>query len=92
METGDINLELKPINILVMDGGGMKGYALLAMLEEFSSMCRGKDILDLFDLVGGTSVGGLIAMTLAHSKTFKEARQKGLGWSNEIRENVFAKK
>ena len=47
-----------PINILVMDGGGMRGYASLAIIKEMSSMLD-HDFLDSFDLIGGTSAGGI---------------------------------
>lgn len=86
------NSELEPINILCMDGGGMKGYALLAMLEEFADMCGGKDIMEMFDLMGGTSVGGLAALTLGHSKSFAEGYRTGLDWADQLREKTFAKK
>ena len=49
--------------ILSLDGGGVKGLfsaALLAKLEEDS----GASIADHFDLIAGTSTGGLIALAL----------------------------
>jgi patatin-like phospholipase/acyl hydrolase len=51
----------RPFQILALDGGGVKGLfsaALLAAIEED----LGVRIADLFDLVVGTSTGGIIAL------------------------------
>ena len=61
---------VKPINIFCMDGGGSKGYALLAMGEAIENLCDELfegDFGYQFDLVAGTSVGGIAA--LAFSQT-----------------------
>ena len=42
---GDIATYKEPLNIVVMDGGGMKGFALLAMLEELLKIADGKDFI-----------------------------------------------
>jgi len=50
--------------ILAIDGGGIKGVfpaAFLAKIEETT----GKRIVDHFDLIVGTSTGGIIAIGLA---------------------------
>lgn len=52
------------IRILSMDGGGMKGLAAVRMLRELETR-TGRQIHDLFDLVVGTSTGGLLAVALA---------------------------
>ena len=57
----------KPFKILALDGGGIKGLytaSLLSKLEEKS----GKKAGDCFDLIAGTSTGGLIALGLAADK------------------------
>lgn len=51
-------------NILAIDGGGIRGVfpaAFLAKVEE----ATGKEITDHFDLIAGTSTGGIIAIGLA---------------------------
>ena len=51
------------IRILSLDGGGIRGIIpamLLAELEQRS----GRPISGLFDLIAGTSTGGLIALAL----------------------------
>eukprot|EP00160_Parvularia_atlantis_P016592 Unigene5339_Nuclearia_a/m.16374 Unigene5339_Nuclearia_a/g.16374 ORF Unigene5339_Nuclearia_a/g.16374 Unigene5339_Nuclearia_a/m.16374 type:complete len:184 (-) Unigene5339_Nuclearia_a:1020-1571(-) len=51
------------LRVLSIDGGGVRGLMplyFLAMLEERT----GKSCTDLFDMFAGTSVGGLIVMSL----------------------------
>ncbi|HZB92435.1 MAG TPA: CBASS cGAMP-activated phospholipase [Stellaceae bacterium] len=60
--------------ILTIDGGGIKGVfpaALLAEIEEG----LGAPIYDYFDLIAGTSTGGIIAMGLALGETAGELLQ-----------------
>mmetsp|Transcript_13412 Transcript_13412/g.15810 ORF Transcript_13412/g.15810 Transcript_13412/m.15810 type:complete len:523 (+) Transcript_13412:98-1666(+) len=56
----------EPINILVMDGGGTKGYATVVMIEEIEKICvqcgYGKDWVSRFDLAVGSSVGGCLSL------------------------------
>ena len=50
--------------ILALDGGGIKGLFSAAMLAEFEED-TGTRITDHFDLIAGTSTGGIIALALA---------------------------
>lgn len=55
---------MKPFKILSIDGGGIKGLysaAVLARLEEKSGKLSG----DCFDMICGTSTGGIIALGIA---------------------------
>lgn len=52
------------IRILAMDGGGMRGMALVQMLRQVEAK-TGRRIHELFDLIGGTSTGGMLAGGLA---------------------------
>ncbi len=54
----------RPINILCMDGGGMRGRCLLTMVEEMEKKL-GASVSTHFDLVAGTSIGGCGALFLA---------------------------
>ena len=57
--------------ILSIDGGGIKGIApasLLANIEERTN----KKIIDYFDLIVGTSTGGIIALGLGLGFTARE--------------------
>lgn len=49
--------------ILAIDGGGIKGVIPAAFLSTIESV-TGKRILDHFDLIAGTSTGGIIALGL----------------------------
>lgn len=69
----------KPFKILSIDGGGIKGLysaSVIARLEEKT----GKKSADCFDMICGTSTGGLIALGLAS------------GHSAEDLQNLYYKK
>ncbi|WCJ20245.1 Phospholipase A I [Euphorbia peplus] len=51
------------LRILSMDGGGMKGLATVQMLKAIEKG-TGKRIHELFDLICGTSTGGMLAVAL----------------------------
>ncbi|KAH0434766.1 hypothetical protein IEQ34_026761 [Dendrobium chrysotoxum] len=51
------------LRILSMDGGGMKGLATVRMLKQIEQG-TGKRIHELFDLICGTSTGGMLAIAL----------------------------
>lgn len=51
------------LRILSMDGGGMKGLATVQLLKEIEKR-TGKRIHELFDLICGTSTGGMLAIAL----------------------------
>ena len=68
-----------PKRILSLDGGGVRGIialAFLARLEDQLSQAQGSPVLlcDHFDLIGGTSTGGIIATALALGYTTREIR------------------
>jgi patatin-like phospholipase/acyl hydrolase len=50
--------------ILSLDGGGVKGIAQLAIMKRIEKECFGIPIVQLFDLIVGTNVGGQIALAL----------------------------
>ncbi|XP_051125036.1 phospholipase A I isoform X2 [Andrographis paniculata] len=51
------------LRILTMDGGGMKGLTTVRILKEIERR-TGKQIYELFDLICGTSTGGMLAVAL----------------------------
>lgn len=53
----------RPFQILSFDGGGLKGLFPAAVLAEIEAQLH-VSIVDHFDLVAGTSTGGLIALAL----------------------------
>jgi patatin-like phospholipase/acyl hydrolase len=45
------------VRILALDGGGVRGIAAIAMLQEICQACGGAEVADMFDLIAGTSTG-----------------------------------
>jgi hypothetical protein len=64
----------KPFRILTIDGGGIRGVFPAAYLAELERrFLGGRSIADHFDLIAGTSTGGIIALALAHGLTAQQA-------------------
>jgi patatin-like phospholipase/acyl hydrolase len=53
-----------PCRVLSLDGGGAKGFYTLGVLKEIEAMA-GRPLWECFDLIFGTSTGGIIAALLA---------------------------
>jgi patatin-like phospholipase/acyl hydrolase len=53
-----------PFRILSIDGGGVRGIIPATILEKIESDLN-KPIAEIFDMVTGTSIGGIIALILA---------------------------
>ena len=64
----------KTFKILSIDGGGIKGLYSLYVLREFEGrFCKeGETLSDYFDLICGTSTGGLIALGIATGHRVQE--------------------
>ena len=86
----------KPLNILCLDGGGVRGLSSLIVLDKIMEAIQAKLGLaepprpcEVFDLICGTSTGGLIALMLGRLRmTVKEATHSYCQFS----ENVFGSK
>src|ERR1700691_3078120 len=64
--------ENKPFRILSIDGGGIRGILPAAILAELEDRYLGGNSAgDYFDLITGTSTGGIIALGLSIGKTAK---------------------
>jgi hypothetical protein len=55
------------IKILSIDGGGIRGIIPAVVLAEIERR-TGRPIADLFDLIAGTSAGGILALGLSIPK------------------------
>ncbi|CEJ54942.1 hypothetical protein PMG11_01228 [Penicillium brasilianum] len=61
--------EKRPLRVLSLDGGGVRGYSSLMLLKEVMDKgAPNKKPCEVFDLIGGTSTGGLIAIMLGRLK------------------------
>ncbi len=87
MEAGVRESVASPFRILALDGGGMRGVFTAAYLGEFE---RGlsTSVLDTFDLIVGTSTGGIIGLGLAAGYTPKEM----LGFYLEHGAEIFSRR
>ena len=54
----------RPFRILSIDGGGIRGIIPALVLQEIERL-TGRRIAELFDLIAGTSTGGILALGLA---------------------------
>lgn len=68
------------IRILSLNGGGVRGLYTISVLAEFEHILAKGDesysIAEHFDLIAGTSIGGLLALGLADGKTARELQSK----------------
>jgi patatin-like phospholipase/acyl hydrolase len=55
------NTETKSIKVLTIDGGGIRGIVPAVILNELQKRLS-QDIWQAFDLIAGTSTGGIIAL------------------------------
>ena len=57
----------EPFRILAIDGGGIRGILPASILAELENrFLQGRSIAKHFDMIAGTSTGGIIALGLAH--------------------------
>lgn len=76
--------------ILALDGGGCRGIVTIAFLEQIETQLRevtGRPKLvlsDFFDMIGGTSVGSMLATMLALGHDVAEIKARFLEWAPEI--------
>lgn len=80
----------KPKKILSLDGGGIRGALSLGYLKKIETVLREKEnnssyvLSDYFDLIGGTSTGGIIATLLALGKSVDEITEMYMQLGGQI--------
>ena len=73
--------QLDPIKVLALNGGGVRGLFTITLLAELESIIEKREkrenvkIGDYFDLITGTSIGGILALGLASGKSARELKQ-----------------
>lgn len=66
----------RPFRILSIDGGGICGILPASVLAELETrFLGGRSVADRFDMIAGTSTGGIIALGLAHGLTAREVQK-----------------
>ena len=63
-DTGPQTEPRRPLRILAIDGGGIRGILPAMVLADLERRTN-RPIIDLFDLIVGTSTGGLVALALS---------------------------
>jgi patatin-like phospholipase/acyl hydrolase len=53
----------RPLRVLALDGGGIRGVISASVLAELERRC-GRKVGEMFDLIAGTSTGGILALGL----------------------------
>src|SRR5262245_33993012 len=76
--------------VLALDGGGVRGIVTIAFLEKIEHVLKERSgrsdfrLSDYFDLIGGTSVGSLLATLLALGYPVAEIKQLFTSWAPGI--------
>src|SRR5690349_115311 len=71
----NLNIDPKKRVILCLDGGGMRGILTIQLLKKFEEIA-GIPCYELFDMVAGTSTGGIIAGRSEERRVGKECRSR----------------
>ena len=74
------------LRLLSLEGGGIKGLTLIWQLQEVERQ-TGRPIWDLFDLIGGCSTGGIVALALVNRVPLATLEALYL----QVADEVFAK-
>jgi len=82
-------MEQKGYRILSLDGGGSRGIITVTMLKNLEVTLR-KPLLECFDLICGTSTGGIIALALVSGMPLKEIESLYLTLPSEVFSSYFS--
>ena len=52
------------VRLLCIDGGGTRGVATIVALKALQAQCGGRPMHELFDVICGTSTGGILAVAM----------------------------
>lgn len=74
--------------ILSLDGGGMRGILTIQLLKKLEEVAE-IPCFELFDMVAGTSTGGIIAGLIANGFTAVEIEEKYINFVTEVFDRNF---
>lgn len=66
-------MDANTLRILSLDGGGARGYLSVSFLSKLQSFFD-KPLWQIFDVIAGSSTGGLQALSYAYGKTIDEVK------------------
>ncbi len=94
METNTQNSATRPMRLLSIDGGGLKGLipaeALIAIESQLDMLTgQSRPLCERFDLIGGTSTGAILAVGLALGLKAADLRDFYLKFGKKIFTKVF---
>ena len=75
--------ETDTVQVLALDGGGLKGLHTASVIKSLEDQL-GHSIREHFDIITGTSTGGLIALALSIGKTGEEIEKFYLDYGHQI--------
>lgn len=75
--------EEKPFHVLALTGGGFRGLYSARVLQELEQ-CAGRPIGQCFDLIAGTSIGGIIALAVAFEQPMDTVIRAFREWGPKI--------
>lgn len=79
----NLNIDPKKRVILCLDGGGMRGILTIQLLKKFEEIA-GIPCYELFDMVSGTSTGGIITGLIATGHTAAEIEKMYINLVTEV--------
>ena len=82
-----LNIDLGDRVILALDGGGMRGILTIQLLKKLEEVAE-IPCYDLFDMIAGTSTGGIVAGLIVRGLTASEIEKK----YDELIREVFHKR
>jgi hypothetical protein len=84
----NLNIDPKKRTILCLDGGGMRGILTIQLLKKFEEIA-GIPCYELFDMVSGTSTGGIITGLIATGHTAVDIEKMYINLVTEVFDEKF---